>query len=89
MLLENTFEPRPHASRYFSIRNFLNPLSRVEIFKYAMNPESWGIVRILKPDIFYPVTSQDRAQFLTVNIQDGAERNGIDFLFLGLQFQVL
>ena len=48
-----------------------------------------GIARILKPDIFYPVTSQDRAQFLTVNIQDGAERNVIAFLFPGLQFQVL
>ena len=48
-----------------------------------------GVVRILKPDIFYPVMSQERAQFLTVNIQDGAERNVIAFLFLGLQFQVL
>ena len=25
----------------------------------------------------YPVTSQDRAQFFTVNTQDGAERNDI------------
>ena len=38
---------------------------------------------------FYPVTLQDRAQFFTVNIQDGAERNIIVSLLLGLQFQVL
>ena len=38
---------------------------------------------------FYPMTSQDRAQFFTVNIQDGAERNVITSLFLGLQFDVL
>ena len=35
------------------IRNFLNPLSRVEIFEYAMNPESCcHQIRIF----FYPVT---------------------------------
>ena len=33
-----------------------------------------GIAWTLNQDIFYPVTSQDRAQFFTVNIQDGAER---------------
>ena len=33
---------------------------------------------------FYPVTSQDRTQFFTVNLQDGAERNVIAFLLLGL-----
>ena len=38
---------------------------------------------------FYPVTSQDSAQFFTANIEDGAERNVIAFLRLGLQFQVL
>ena len=37
----------------------------------------------------YPVTSQDSAQFFTANIEDGAERNVIAFLRLGLQFQVL
>ena len=32
---------RPHVSGESQkrIRNFLNPLSRVEIFEYAMNPE--------------------------------------------------
>ena len=39
--------------------------------------------------VFYPVTSQDRVQFFTVNIQDGAERNVIVSLLLGLLFQVL
>ena len=28
---------------------------------------------------FYPVTSQDRNQFFTVNLQDGAERSVIAF----------
>ena len=40
----------------------------------------------------YPLTSEDRAQFFTVNIQDrdGAERNyDIASLPLGLKFQVL
>ena len=39
--------------------------------------------------LIYPVTSQERAQFFTVKIQDGTERNVIAFLILGLQFQVL
>ena len=66
----------------------LNPLSRVEIFEYAV----WIRNRV---DIFYPGAggggggSQDWAQFFTVNIQDGAERNVIASLLLGLQFQVL
>ena len=35
---------RPHVSGEsgIRIRNFLNPLSRMEIFEYAMNPESCG-----------------------------------------------
>ena len=33
---------------------------------------------------FYPVTSQDRNQFFTVNLQDGAERSVVAFLLLGL-----
>ena len=66
----------------------LNPLSRVEIFEYAV----WIRNRV---DIFYPGAgggwggSQDWAQFFTVNIQDGAEHNVIASLLLGLQFQVL
>ena len=36
----------------------------------------------------YPVTEQDRTEFVTVNVQDGAECNSVSLL-LGLQFQVL
>ena len=56
----------------------------MEIFEYAMNQIVWA----LNPDTF-PVTLQDRAQFFIVNSQDGAERNVIASLLLGLQFQVL
>ena len=44
----------------------------MEIYEYA-NPESCGRILI------YPVASQERAQFFTVNIQDGTERNVIAF----------
>ena len=68
------------------IRNFLNPLSRAEIFEYV-----WIRNRVDAKSLFFfnPVTSQDSAQFFTANIEDGAERNVIAFLRLGLQFQVL
>ena len=36
------FRPYVSAESGIRIRNFLNPLSRVEIFEYAMNPESCG-----------------------------------------------
>ena len=40
------YDFRPHVSGESGIRihNFLNPLSRVEIFKYAMNPDSSGLL---------------------------------------------
>ena len=36
---------RPHVSGESGMRtrNFLNPFSRAEIFKHAMNPESYGL----------------------------------------------
>ena len=42
---------RPSGEFDIRIRNFLNPLSRVETFEYAMNPESylWTLI----PDIFF------------------------------------
>ena len=38
------YDFRPHLSGEsgIRIRNFLSPLSRVEIFEYGMNPESYG-----------------------------------------------
>ena len=79
------FRLRPHVSRYFWIRNFFFP-GTASVHTYSLNPylfESalqnenvWiryesGVVRTLNPDIFYPVTQQDRAQFVTVK---GRER---------------
>ena len=50
-----------------------------------MNPKSSE--RYIR--IFFPVTLQDRAEFFTVNIQDGAESNVIASLPNGLQFPSL
>ena len=36
------FSPYISSESSIQIRNFLNLLSRVEIFEYAMNPESGG-----------------------------------------------
>ena len=36
------FRPQVPGESCIRIRNFLNPLSRVEFFEYAMNPESCG-----------------------------------------------
>ena len=41
ILSEHGFRPDASGESGVRIRNFLNPLSRVEIFEYAMNPESW------------------------------------------------
>ena len=77
-----------HRIRWMRYTNpqILNPLSRVEVFEYAV----WTRNLV---DIFYPGgeggATRDWAQFFTVNIQDGAERNVIASLLLGLQFQVL
>ena len=46
-----------------------------------------GIAWTLNQDIFYPVTSQDRAQFFTVNIQDGTERKLSLLHFLDFSFK--
>ena len=46
-----------------------------------------GIAWTLNQDIFYPVTSQDRAQFFTVNIRDGAERKLSLLHFLYFSFK--
>ena len=46
-----------------------------------------GIAWTLNQDIFHPVTSQDRAQFFTVNIQDGTERKLSLLHFLDFSFQ--
>ena len=66
------------------IGKFFNPLSRVEIFEWAMNQESCG--RLIR--IFFSSTEVTRSRqvFFTVNIQDDAERNVIPSLLLKLQF---
>ena len=46
-----------------------------------------GIAWTLNQDIFYPVTSQDRAQFFIVNIQDGTERKLSLLHFLDFSFK--
>ena len=46
-----------------------------------------AIAWTLNQDFFYPVTSQDRAQFFTVNIQDGAERKLSLLHFLDFSFK--
>ena len=38
----NGFRPLLSGESGIRIRNFFNPLSRVEIFEYALNPESCG-----------------------------------------------
>ena len=76
----------PHVSGKSGILigQFFNPLSRVEIFEWAMNQESCG--RLIR--IFFSSTEVTRSRqvFFTVNIQDDAERNVIPSLLLKLQF---
>ena len=81
---------RPHVSGVsdIRIRNFLNLLSRVvEIFEYAMDPESRGrFIRIFF--IQWPI-KQYGAQFFTVNIQRWCRAQCYRLFLLRVQFQVL
>ena len=64
----------------YEFRIFFNPLFRVEIFEYAMPIQNHMDAK--SGYFFYPVTPHYRAQFFTVNIQDGAERNFFASLLL-------
>ena len=86
------FGSRQHVSDEsgIRIRNFFNPLSRVEIFGICYEPGTR--VDAAKSGYFFlsrDVTRLSTILFRVRNIQDGAERNVIASLRLGLQFHVL
>ena len=63
------------------IRNFLNPLSRLENFEYAMNPESHG--RLIQIVLSNDVT-RSSPDFYLEYFMKAAERSVIASLILGI-----